>query len=383
MDFTAIAEDVFAFTKELVAIPSYETERHIASHILDTFDRLGLRGDAIGGDLNHPSIISLTTKPNSKKTILLEAPLDTTPLGSAYEWQHNPLDVFVDTDNKAYGLGIADAKLAIAMYTYLAFHLQQDAAFNGSLFLAFDAQEQNGKFSGIREIIPYLPKLDGAFLGYQSYNKIHIGARGWVRLKLISHGQSAHTGSTKKKGVNAVHNLILLAEAILKLKLEASEPYFEYGSRVNISVIQGGNAVNVVPNKAELLIDIRITPQQKPLEIVSCVQNTLFEVTQQHPDIQYDLEVFQAEQAYLSNPHDRLITTLHTVFQQETKRDIPLVTSGPGSVGNVLSQLNIPIINAFGVDSDGVHAANEWIDITTIEPVFRTLYKTIKQFCDS
>lgn len=61
-------------------------------------------------------------------------------------------------------------------------------------------------------------------------------------------------------------------------------------------------------------------------------------------------------------------------------KEILLVAGGQGSVGNVISKLKIPIINAFGVDSDNVRASNEWIDIDTIPKIFEIYKRSLIDF---
>ena len=86
-------------------------------------------------------------------------------------------------------------KTAIALFIYLAKALKDLSQFNGSLFLGFNVQEKSGNFSGIREILKRAPKADVCILGYQSFDKIAIGARGWLQLKLTACGKAAHTGN--------------------------------------------------------------------------------------------------------------------------------------------------------------------------------------------
>jgi succinyl-diaminopimelate desuccinylase len=384
MDFQTMSDEILAFTKELVAIPSDVTERAIANRILEKFDELGIKGDVVGGDLEHPSIISLMSKPTSSKTLLLEAPLDTSSTGNLFDWKHNPFETQQE-GNKLYGLGIADAKFALAMYTYLTHYLEKDDSFHGSIFLGFDAQEQNGKFIGIREIIPYLPRLDGVIMGYQSYDEIHIGARGWLRLKLQVHGEAYHTGAAKKKGVNAIHKLLTAIKSLQNIDLYSVEPYFEYGSNFNVSTIHGGEAINIVPSHAEAFIDIRLTPSQDPKEVLYKFQNALTTISNSDPNFKYTLDALQAERGYITDPNNELVRILQNNVNTITKQqqEVALKTSGPGGVGNILSQLEIPIINAFGVRSGGVHSSREWIDVTTVPPVLQTLYNTINDFCNN
>ena len=59
---------------------------------------------------------------------------------------------------------------------------------------------------------------------------------------------------------------------------------------------------------------------------------------------------------------------------------MPIVTSGAGSIGSVVSKLGIPVINSFGCRSGNVHAPDEWIDINTISLVFAIYKKSLIKF---
>jgi len=82
----------------------------------------------------------------------------------------------------------------------------------------------------------------------------------------------------------------------------------------------------------------------------------------------------------LTNPKNSFVQILKNNASEVLKKEIPLVASGQGSVGNVVSKLEIPIVNAFGVDSDNVHAPNEWININTIPEIFEIYRKSLIEF---
>lgn len=97
--------------------------------------------------------------------------------------------------------------------------------------------------------------------------------------------------------------MIRACAALLKLQLEGqTEPFFEFGSIFNIAQIDGGQAINVVPEKAEALIDIRLLPSQQAQSIVQAIEEELRNVQRSSSDFQYALEVFQSEPAYLTDP---------------------------------------------------------------------------------
>ncbi len=202
-----IYKNIIKFTKELVAIPSQseiDSENAIAKAVFNKLKNFNFSPEIIGPE-NHPSVACDIKKENSTKIIWLESCLDTVPVGDTAKWKYPPFKGQI-VDNKMYGRGAADSKIAIALFCYLAKELAKDKSFNASIFLGFDANEQGGEYSGIRDIIKIKkPKANICILGYQGINEISIGMRGWLRFKITTKGESAHTGSRGKRGNNAIH----------------------------------------------------------------------------------------------------------------------------------------------------------------------------------
>jgi len=373
---------IIKFTKELVRIPSQsgiDGEKNVASVVFDKLAGFGFKPRIIGQKA-HPSVICQVGKGRGK-IVWLESCLDTAPAGDKKLWDYPPF-AGKTVGNKMFGRGAADSKVGIALFCYLARELNEDKDFNGSLFLGFDADEQSGNFTGIGEIIKKAPKTDVCVLGYQGMDEISIGARGWLRLKLTTRGLAAHTGSRSQKGVNAIHLMARATAAITEIKLEvAGGPFFEFGPALNFAQISGGTAINVVPDKCVADIDIRLLPGQTKDKIIGQITRTLEELKTKNRSPAYDLEILQFEPAYLTNPEDDFIRIISARAREILHKQIPLAASGQGSVGNVISQLGMPVINAFGCASGNVHAPNEWIDIGTIAPVFEIYKKAIIEYC--
>jgi len=148
-------QEIVEFTKELVQIKSQgeiDGERNIARAIFDKLAGFGFSPKLIG-DEQRPSIIcEINKNKNSGKKIWLESCLDTVPVGDISKWDFPPFEGRI-VANKMFGRGVADAKIGIALFVYLAKELNEDGNFNGSIFLGFDSDEQSGNFAGIREVI--------------------------------------------------------------------------------------------------------------------------------------------------------------------------------------------------------------------------------------
>ncbi len=203
-----MVKKIIKFTRELVRIPSQNginSEESIAKFIFNKLKNFGFSPKIIGPK-EHPSVICFLKKPKAEKTIWLEGHLDTVPAGDLSKWKYLPFKGAIK-GNKIYGRGAADSKIGISIFCHLAESLFKNPDFKGNLFLGFDADEHGGNFTGIKEILKYAPKADTCILGYQGINEISIGGRGWLRLKLITLGKAAHTGSRSKNGINAIHKM--------------------------------------------------------------------------------------------------------------------------------------------------------------------------------
>jgi len=375
-------KEIISFTRQLVQIPSQsgvDSEKEIAKFIFEKLKNFGFSPKIIG-EKEHLSVICFLKKQKAKKTIWLESHLDTAPAGDLSKWKYYPFEGIIK-GNKMYGRGVADSKIGIAIFSYLAKILFENPEFFGNIFLTFDADEESGNFIGIKEILKYAPKTDLCILGYQQNKEIHIGGRGWLRLKLITFGKSAHTGSRYKKGINAIHKMQKAIEVIQKSKfLKQKEKFFEYGSSLNFALIKGGRAINIVPDECEALIDIRILPSQNPKLILKEIFQRLNGIKKADKDFKFKIEVLQSQDAFLTDPGHPFIKILRKNAQKIFKREIILATSGGGSAGNLVSKKNIPIVNCFGCDCGNVHAPNEWVSLGDIPKIFKIYTDSLIEF---
>jgi acetylornithine deacetylase/succinyl-diaminopimelate desuccinylase family protein len=374
--------EILNFLQKLVQIPSQngiDPERKIANFVYRKL-KVFKFSPKILGPPDHPSVICFLKKANAKKTIWLESHLDTVPAGNLKKWKFQPFKGEIK-GNKIYGRGAADSKIGIAIFSYLARSLFYDPQFKGNIFLSFSSDEESGNFTGIKKILKIAPKANVCILGYQG-KEISIGARGFLRLKLTVFGKSAHTGSRYKKGINAIHKMQKAIEKLQKVKfLKGKEKFFEYGANLNFSLIEGGEAINIVPNKCEAAIDIRFLPSQSKGRILNEICKKLNEIKQKDKDFKFKIEILNYQEPFLTNPSHPFIKILKENAQRILKRKIKLTTSGAGNVGNLISKKKIPVIGGFGCEFGNAHSENEWLKISDIPKVFEIYRKSLIEFC--
>ena len=115
--------------------------------------------------------------------------------------------------------------------------------------------------------------LGGDFAITGEPTDMHIGveAKGVLVMRIVVHGRAAHS-STPWLGDNAVLKAVDVFRAIesLPFSRESSE-MFDRPS-INLGRIEGGDALNMVPDRCEMAVDVRYLPGQDPGEILAQVR---------------------------------------------------------------------------------------------------------------
>jgi acetylornithine deacetylase len=159
-----------------------------------------------------------------------------------------------------HGRGSCDAKgLAAAMVTAAERLAKQGERRVGLLFLV---GEENGS-DGARAAADLGPK--GRFLinGEPTENRLSIGQKGTLRVDLDATGRAAHS-AYPDEGVSATAALLDTIERIRRLPLPR-DPLLGQ-STVNIGIIGGGVAPNVIPPAASAQLLIRTVEPTGPLK---------------------------------------------------------------------------------------------------------------------
>jgi succinyl-diaminopimelate desuccinylase len=192
---------------------------------------------------------------------------------------------------------------------------------------------------------------------------LHIGvqAKGVLMMRVEVAGRAAH-GSTPWLGDNAVLKAIDVFRRIetLPFARESSE-LFDRPS-INLGRIQGGDAVNMVPDGCRLSVDIRYLPGQDPAEILAQVRAM--------PDVEV-VRTFIRPPAIVSrdNPFVRALrAAVARTVQGEAMR------VGRDGASDAISFLaaGIPAVE-FGPRGGGHHGPDEWVSIASLARYRRAL----------
>ncbi len=159
-----------------------------------------------------------------------------------------------------HGRGSCDAKgLAAAMVTAAERLAQKGERRIGLLFLV---GEENGS-DGARVAAGLGPKGRFIINGEPTENRLSVGQKGSLRVDLEASGRAAHSGYPDE-GVSAIAALLDTIERIRRMPLP-QDPLLGQ-STLNIGLIGGGVAPNVIPPAASAQLLIRTVEPTEPLK---------------------------------------------------------------------------------------------------------------------
>ena len=231
--------DPIRFTRALVDVESITgNEAACGELLLRELAALGLNVKRVpldGGRFNVIGTFSATPDPE----VFLSTHFDTVP-------------PFIpsreDTDN-IYGRGSCDAKGIIAAMTAAALRLHEQKKDVGLLFLAGEEQGSDGaKVANAKALELHCGKCKFLINGEPTESKIAVASKGTLRCVVTASGKMAHS-AYPHLGESAIEKLIQALERLRTMPLP-SDP--EIGlCTMNIGLIEGGRAPNVIPDHAK------------------------------------------------------------------------------------------------------------------------------------
>jgi acetylornithine deacetylase len=234
--------DVLRLTRQLIDIPSVTGEEfHIGTSLAELLNRLGYHVDLQDISPERSNIIATT---EAKPRIVLATHMDTVP----------PFIAASEDDEFIYGRGACDAKGIIAAQIAAAEKLRADGFKEIGLLFTVD-EEVTSAGAKVANTHPLAAFCEYLINGEPTDNRIAIGTKGSLQANIRTEGRAAHS-AYPEQGESAIEKLLDVLEGVRAIDWPRDETFTE--TTCNIGVISGGTRANVIPDKAEATIQIRL-----------------------------------------------------------------------------------------------------------------------------
>ncbi len=165
------------------------------------------------------------------------------------------------------GLGACDMKGSLSVMVDLA---SVDEPHRTELTWVFYAREEIARSeSGLRELIELRPDLllgDVAVLGEPTGGVVEVGCQGTLRVTVTMAGVRAHT-ARPFMGTNAIHRLGAVITCIANyVPRVVAIDGVEFVEQMQVVMVDGGVAGNVVPDVAKAVINYRFAPDRSHVD---------------------------------------------------------------------------------------------------------------------
>lgn len=307
--------------------------------------------------------------------IILSGHTDVVPV-AGQNWQSDPFKL-TEQDGKLLGRGTTDMKGFIACCLAMVPIWQSHAKNNRlkhPIHLAFSYDEEIGCL-GVRPLIDYIQaknlNLAGCIVGEPTNMVPVIAHKGLLAYRCCVRGKAAHS-ALPQGGVNAIYYasklinyLYELADNEIKNSIQNQGFDVPY-STLNVGVIKGGTALNIIAQDCEFNFDYRYLPSVNPEILISKIksyaQNLTDAMQKESKESAINFELL-ADVAGLNNTKK---TEFLSYLKALTHNNHCLKVSYATEAG-LFSKANIPAIICGPGNINIAHQANEYIEITELE----------------
>ncbi len=272
---------------------------------------------------------------------------------------------------RAYGPGVADAKGGVAMILH-SLRLLQEQKFEdfGTLTVLFNPDEETGS-AGSKKIIAELARQHDYVFSYEPPDRdaVTVATNGINGLILDVKGKSSHAGSAPEAGHNAAMEL---AHQMLQLK-DLGDP--AKGTTVNWTLIKGGEKRNIIPSSASAEADMRYSDLSETDRVLADAQRIVAKKLIDGTVVTLRLE--KGRPPLAKNPgSEQLAKTAQGLYGEIGHNIEPIAMRFGTDAGYayVPGSVKPAVLETMGVVGAGLHADDEYIELSSIAP---RLYLTV------
>jgi acetylornithine deacetylase len=226
--------ELFALTRRLVDVESITGNEAAVGEVL--CGELAARGFEVrrmpveGDRFN----VLATSAGAPRPTVVFSTHMDTVP----------PFIPSSENESRIFGRGSCDAKGIIAIQIAAAERLREEGVLVGLLFLVGEERDSQGAKAANEQ------PIGSRFLinGEPTENRLALASKGTLRVELVASGRMAHS-AYPELGESAIDKLIVALTRLRAMPLPETPGIGP--CTLNIGLIEGGRAPNVIPDHAK------------------------------------------------------------------------------------------------------------------------------------
>ena len=364
---------------ELVQIDSHSRkELAIALHLKEILEGLGGAvfvddaGAAVGGEVGN-LVTHFDGTVDGAEPMLLSAHMDTVAPGEGVV----PVvegDIIRSDGTTVLG---GDDKSGIAIILEVIESLREEELPHGHIDVVFTICEEMGLLGAKHLDLSLVRAKTGLVLDSDSIGFLITRAPAANLVEFEVHGLEAHAGICPERGMSALQ---VAARGIAAMQLGR----IDEDTTANIGLVNGGTAVNIVPNRVTLTGEVRSHDEEK-LErqtraMLACLVEAAAGAT-----LELDGRLHEARvESRIERQYDRMDVSHETAIVRRVHEAatnlglaVDTIAKGGGCDANVLNKRGLQVANLASGMRD-IHTVNEWLDVNDLVSAARLIHEVVR-----
>ncbi len=273
---------------------------------------------------------------------------------------------FRKEDTIIYGPGTVDMKAGALLIVYLACYMKASLP-QASFTIALNCDEEIGSpdsFEVLRKLASDCRHIF-IFEGMRKKEQFVNERKGIAKYDIQVSGIASHAGTAPRQGVSAI---VELSRIIVDLSKAQN---LDKGTSINVGLIDGGTALNVIAPSAHAVMEVRYTSNREFSRIVRRLQKL---TDRPH------LEGASVSIRQISHYPPLTITpATRSLMDRLEPLGLGYVKAGGTSDANRLAGLGISILDGCGPGGGFPHSEKEFLDLTTVPLRFQRMLDIFRE----
>jgi acetylornithine deacetylase len=319
--------------------------------------------------------------------LMLAGHMDVVPV-EGQAWDTDPFSLTA-AEGRFYGRGTADMKSFIVQ-ALMAAETVRHRKLKVPLHLAFTYDEEVG-CHGAQHLMDTLAVTGRvlpacAVIGEPTNLQVFRLHKGFSTVQVTIKGVEGHSGQPPK-GANAISQAAHVIARLLEVEEErkqhrSMEDLFEIPyTTLNVGMIHGGTALNIIPNRCEVRFEYRTMPGEDSAFVVNQIRGYVSEVLlpafrRQQPDVDITVEETGRGEPMMTPEGSEIEALALELTGEQRSGAAPYYTEGA-----IYNAAGIPTVICGPGDIDQAHRPNEFITEAQLSKGLPFLGRLIERVC--
>ena len=351
-------------------------ERAIATHLTGVMRALGLEVTTYDAAPDRTSVVGRLRGSGGGRSLMLYGHIDTVGVDEMPE----PFSAAI-RDGRMYGRGTYDMKggLAACIAAVKAL-VDARAPLAGDVLIVGAADEEVASI-GMAEVLRHV-RADAAIVTESTELELCLAHKGFCWMEVETEGRAAH-GSRFEEGIDAnmAMGRFLGRLDTLERALRRRKPHPLVGPpSLHAAVLLGGSGASTYAAHCRLEIERRTIPGETEQKALAEIRKILDKLAADDPHFRGQVRPILSRGSFEASRDSRIVADVRDVAGE-------VLGAPPAEVGEpywmdaaLFAEAGIDTV-VIGPAGAGAHAAEEWVDLASVEALAQILARAAARFC--